>query len=219
MRCFFTSCCWPTVCSLPLHLQSGPACLVNLSLKSVLVTATVNHLCRSMSKSRQIKSVNRVTREKQNTQGKNCPSPVVCISFMSVTYSTHTDNKTGVKCQHEVHTTVYRSAWDSECCNETPPVSSTRHLSLLYLFNVLFYCDQILYIGTDGGSQPTCRWCWTNWTVVSGWSWCNWSVMELLHLLNICLSPASSFNFLHQDRVYGQVEELNGSQPPVNIYY
>lgn len=156
---FFASCCWPTVCSLPLHLQSGPTCLVILSLKSVLVTATVNHLCRSRSKSRQIKSVNRVTREKENAQEKNCPSSVICIPFLSVTYSTHTDNKTGVKCQHEVHMTVYRSAWDSKCCNETPHVSSTRHLSLLYLFNVLFYCDQILHIGTDGCSQPTCRWC------------------------------------------------------------
>lgn len=46
--------------------------------------------------------------EKDGAQERNCPSPVVSIHFMSVTYPTHT-NKTEVKCWCDVDVAVYRS--------------------------------------------------------------------------------------------------------------
>ena len=48
-------------------------------------------------------------REIISVHERNCPSRVVCILFMSVTYSTDTDIKTVVKYCHEVDVTVFRS--------------------------------------------------------------------------------------------------------------
>lgn len=45
-------------------------------------------------------------KEKERAQAKkNCLSPVVCILFSSVTYSTETDIKTVVTCRYDVHKT------------------------------------------------------------------------------------------------------------------
>ena len=46
--------------------------------------------------------------KKDGAQERNCPSPVVSIHFMFVTYPTHT-NKTEVKCWYDVDVAVYRS--------------------------------------------------------------------------------------------------------------
>lgn len=51
----------------------------------------------------------KVGEKEKSAQEKNCPSPFVCILFMSVPYPTDTVIKTVVKRWYNVDTTVYKS--------------------------------------------------------------------------------------------------------------